>query len=76
MDQINWADEHPEMVDLIKENANHFAAQHLSPGSGRDCYSALLVERFSRLLMGQKVQLPEGLKTFDPAAFTDSVKLQ
>lgn len=75
MDQIRWADEHPDTVDLIKKNAKHFAAQHLAPGSGRDCYSALLIERFSQFLMGQKVVLPEGLQAYDPAILAARAQL-
>ena len=46
----------------IVEASTAFAQRHLAPGSGRDCYTALLLQGFSGLISnGSEIRPPEGL---------------
>ena len=66
LEQILWADENPEKARQISDSAREFAVKHLAPGSGRDCYSSLLLSEFSKLLGNQTLELPTGIEAFHP----------
>ena len=66
MAQVDWAEAHPDEVLEIVQASTQFALQHLLPGSGRDCYTVLLLRAFSGLVQGG-VQLPPKLEPYKPA---------
>lgn len=51
LDQLSWAESHPDAVRQIVLSANHFAHRYLS-GAARDCYFMQLLRRYRHLTVG------------------------
>ncbi len=55
LDQLHWAETHPDAVRAIVTNANMFARSYLST-LGRDCYTMQLLERYAALTIEELAQ--------------------
>ncbi|DBA99135.1 hypothetical protein WJX77_004871 [Trebouxia sp. C0004] len=55
LDQLHWAETHPDAVRAIVTNANMFARLYLS-ALGRDCYTMQLLERYAALINEELAQ--------------------
>lgn len=60
IEQIDWAENNPDKVGEIVSESTKFAIQHLLPTSSRDCYSIMLLEKYSGLIKDiEKLKVPK-----------------
>lgn len=65
IEEIDWAESHPDKIEEIVSESTKFAVQHLLPNSSRDCYSILLLERYSGLITGlEKLKIPKKAQSY------------
>ena len=60
----------------IVEASTTFAQRHLAPGSGRDCYTAQLLQGFAGLIRdGSDVRPPEGVAEYESPSPPKSIRV-
>ena len=65
VEQREWAESHPELAANIVKQSTEFAVKHLIPNAGYDCYLAMLLMRYSKLISDIKhVKLPRDARPF------------
>ena len=58
LEQLEWAEKNPGLVEDIVIRSTEFANTHLRPESGRDCYTLMLLHAYASLMDG-KTDIPD-----------------